>query len=175
MDAELEAIGDNFDLFVVRMVRVVMLTARGEADQASELIEWLSGKGRSSEMEWVRAEALLAAALVHLDRGRSRRVREQLLDLADCSITNYVDFLPTVVRTALCSGDTDVATAVTRKAASSTPLSQHAWITCCALLAESREEYEPAAEGFADAAARWHELRRALRRGARPSRARRAA
>jgi class 3 adenylate cyclase/tetratricopeptide (TPR) repeat protein len=158
LDAELEATGDNFDLFVVRIMRIVILMARGEADEAGALVEWLERIGHASQIEAFQAEALLAVALVQLESGDCRRAREQLRHLPDCNINNYVDLLPVVIRTALSAGDVELAEMLAERAPASTPLYENGGCSCSALLAETRGEREAAAAGFADAAARWHDF-----------------
>ena len=71
----------------------------------------------------------------------------------------WAHLLPRAVRTSLAAGDSALAT---RLAASLEPplqpLAEHATVAARALLSEARGDYDVAAAGFADAAARWHDF-----------------
>ena len=71
-----------------------MLAARGESAGAQEVVDWLSDQARSTDMSWVRAYSLVAAAVIDLELGRPEAVRESIGELADQRITDLLGIRP---------------------------------------------------------------------------------
>jgi len=154
----LEEAEDFFCLIAVQALRAVMLAARGAPEEAHGLIGWLADQARSTDMSWVRAYSLVAAAVVDFELGRFEPVRESLRELADERIPTYMEFVPVVVRAAMAVGSLDLAREIAADDSRLSPLREHGQVTCRALLAEARGAHEAAAAGFADTVARWHEF-----------------
>jgi len=148
------------DLVIVHAQEAVLRVARGEADLARPLVDRLEQHGRASEIPWIRAYALLAAAPVRLRLGDTGAALELLAEWESRprpgSGPNYVVYLPEAVRTALAAGDDGLAARLADGIDSVLPMQRHVLATTQGLLAERRGEHETAAAGFADAAAGWH-------------------
>ncbi len=154
----LEEAEDVFCLIAVQVLRAVMLAARGKSAGAQMVVDWLSDQACSTDMSWVRAYSLVAAAVIDLELGRPEAVRESIGELAGQRITEYMEFAPVVVRAAMAVGSLDLASKIAEDDSPLSPLREHGRVTCRALLAEARGEHEAAAAGFAAAAARWHDF-----------------
>ena len=148
------------DLVIVHAQEAVLRVARGEADVARPFVDRLEQHGRASEIPWIRAYALLAAAPVRLHLGDTEAALELLAEWESRprpgSGPNYVVYLPEAVRTALAAGDDGLAARLAGGIDSVLPMQRHVLATTQGLLAERRGEHKTAAAGFADAAARWH-------------------
>jgi hypothetical protein len=148
------------DLVIVHAQEAVLRVARGEADVARPFVDRLEQHGRASEIPWIRAYALLAAAPVRLHLGDTDAALELLAEWESRqrpgSGPNYVVYLPGAVRAALAAGDDGLAARLADGIDSVLPMQRHVLATTQGLLAERRGEHETAAAGFADAAARWH-------------------
>ena len=70
----------------------------------------------------------------------------------------YAIYLPTMVRTALGIGDRQLAERLVEAGEHHHPVGAHAGVTVSAALAESRGDHQAAADGYAQAAERWHEF-----------------
>jgi hypothetical protein len=161
---QLEDAEDVWDVVFLRSVQAEMLVWRGDVDQAALFVDWLTGKGRETEVGWTRGYALLAASAVRCDLGDAATARSLLAECFDRPrvAMDIVDRIPHAARIALGTGGVDLAAAIVRAAESELPESrlplwQHAMTAAGALLAEARGESE-AAPGFATAASGWRDF-----------------
>ncbi|MEE4276217.1 MAG: AAA family ATPase, partial [Thermoleophilia bacterium] len=160
----LEDAEDIWDVVFLRSVQAKMLVWRGDVDQASLFVDWLTAKGRETEIGWTRGRALLAASAVRCGLGDAASARSLLAECFDRPrvARGILDQVPHAARIALRAGDVDLAAAVARAAESELPESklllwQHAMTTAGALLAEADGQPE-AAVGFAAAASGWRDF-----------------
>ena len=148
------------DLVIVYAQEAVLRVARGEADLARPLVDWLEQHGLTSEIPWIRAYALLTAAPVRLWLGDTEAALELLSEWESRerpgSGPNYVAYLPEAMRTALAAGDDGLAARLAGGVDSVLPMQRNVLATMQGLLAELCGGHETAAAGFAEAAARWH-------------------
>ena len=149
---------DNFNLFVVQAWRALMLVARGEPDEASVRVKRLLAQGRTDEHRWVTAYSLIVAAVVNAALGKSDVVAGFLHELRNYRPSSYDEVRPVLMRTALGAHDWELASLLVEEGAALSPLREHVGLTCRALLAEAREEYETAVAGFAAVAADWNDF-----------------
>ena len=70
----------------------------------------------------------------------------------------YAELLPTLVKTSITISQPDIAEQFTTGFEPHTPYAQHALIAATATLAEARGDHQAAADGYADAAARWEQF-----------------
>lgn len=149
------------DLVIVCAQEAVLRVARGEVELARPCAECLELHGRSSEIPWIRAYALLTAASVRLHLGDADSALEMLAEWEaqprPGSGPNYVVYLPEAVRTALAGGDDGLAVRLAGGIECVLPIQRNVRATLRGLLAEHRGEHEAAAEDFA-AAACWHDF-----------------
>jgi class 3 adenylate cyclase/tetratricopeptide (TPR) repeat protein len=148
------------DLVIVRTQEAVLRVARGEADLARSIANWLEQRGLSSEIPWITAYALLTAAPVYLRLGEAGAALDLLVEWESRprpgSGPNYVAYLPEAVRTALAGGGDKLAARLADGIEPVLPIQRNVLTTTQGLLAERRGECEAAAVRFAAAAAGWH-------------------
>jgi hypothetical protein len=72
--------------------------------------------------------------------------------------SSYDEIRPILMRTALGAHDGELASLLVEEGAALSPLRERVGLTCRALLAEAREDYEAALAGFAAAAADWNDF-----------------
>jgi class 3 adenylate cyclase/tetratricopeptide (TPR) repeat protein len=158
MAPALEASGDVLDLSVVRASQAEVLAVRGRAGDAIAWLDWLEatgwGSGSANDVGSLGCAASARAAL-----GQSEAALALLAELesfpgarADAS---YFVSLPMMVRTALGAGDAELAERLVTGFERPCPYAEHALIAANAALAEAREDWQEAAEAYADAADRW--------------------
>jgi class 3 adenylate cyclase/tetratricopeptide (TPR) repeat protein len=161
MIPDLEHNESRVGLVIVRTQVAVLRVGRGEAGLARPFADWLEQTGMASEIPWITAYALLAAA-VRLQLGEAERALHVLAEWAGRprpgSGPNYVAYLPEAVRTALTVGDAGLAARLVEGVEALLPIQRHALATTHGLLAERRGEHEAAAESYAAAASGWREF-----------------
>ena len=137
----------------------MVLARRGDLAAAAPMAEWAERVAREITDAQAAATAFPPAALTSLGRGNPGRAVSLLFELERTpnvrSDPIYVSFLPEAVRTALASGDPELAARLAERVEPVYPLHEHALITVRALLAEHRAEYADAEALFADAVKRW--------------------
>ncbi len=144
-----------------RASRTLVLVERGRAPEAAELVEWLEGQMAPGEST-TTAGLCIAAAAARMALGDSDRALD-LLTYSEEALRGkggfwFAHLLPQATRIALAAGDRTLAEKLTGSLEPLQPLSRHAIVAAQALVSEAGEEYETAASGFADAAARWHDF-----------------
>ena len=159
---ELERSEAGSDLVIVRTQEAVLRVCRGEAHMAAPFIDWLELRGLESEIPWIAAYALLAAAPVRSGLGDPDAALGLLAEWEarprPGSGPNYVAYLPEAVRTALAAGDEVLAGRLASGVQSILPMQHNVLASLQSLVDERAGEPEAAAAGFARAAARWHEF-----------------
>jgi len=156
---ELERSEAASDLVVVRSQEAILRVCRGEPELAAPFLGWLEQRGWESEIPWICAYALLAAAPVRYSLGQP----EAALSLLDGwerrprpgSGPNYVAYLPLAVRTAARAGDDDLARRLAAGVETTLPMQRNVSAALDALLSERGDGPERAAALFAAAAAGW--------------------
>jgi class 3 adenylate cyclase/tetratricopeptide (TPR) repeat protein len=150
------------DLVVVRAQTALLHVSRGDPGLAAPFLGWLEQRGLESEIPWISAYSLLAAAPVRFALGQP----ESALSLLGGwerrprpgSGPNYVAYLPPAVRTAVSAGGDDLARRLASGIETTLPMQRNVADAVSALVSERGGEVERAAELFASAAARWREF-----------------
>ncbi len=153
----LEASGNLWCRAETYSVQGRVLAERGERNV--EITETALTDVRTAE---VPDQMIMAVAAATLNRIAARQTEEarallsELCDLANIRESGeYGPRLPSLVRCALAAGDPRLAARLVEGVEATVPIREHALCTTAALLAEARGDYRDAANGFADAAARW--------------------
>ena len=132
---------------------------RGETQLAAPFIAWLEQRGLESEIPWIAAYALLAAAPVRAGLGDADAALGLLAEWEarprPGSGPNYVAYLPEAVRTALSAGDVLLAGRLATGVESILPVQHNVLATLQSLVRERAGDHEAAAAGFAHAAGLW--------------------
>ena len=157
---ELERSEAGSDLVIVRTQEAVLRVCRGEACLAAPFLAWLERCGLESEIPWISAYAMLAAAPVRLGLGQAGAAIDLLGAWEERprpgSGPNYVAYLPEAVRTALAAGDDALAARLTAGIEAVLPMQRNVHATLHGLLTERRGAAGAAEAAFAHAASRWH-------------------
>ena len=157
----LEAASYSWLLAVVELNHLEVLVRRGQASGAGKLAAWVNEKVRTESGHIVAAlSAVSAAERMAVGDGAAAL---DLLAVSEAAFRVQGGFwwaacLPLAVRTALAAGDRRLAERLASAVEPPQPLCRHARAAAEALVVEARGEHEAAAEGFADAAARWHDF-----------------
>ena len=159
---ELERSEAGSDLVIVRTQEAVLRVCRGEASLAAPFLGWLEQRGLESEIPWISAYALLAAAPARQGIGQTEAALA-LLDGWEArprpgSGPNYVAYLPEAVRTALAAGDEALAARLCTGIDSTLPMQRNVRACLHGLLSERRGPPDAAAAHFAHAVTRWREF-----------------
>ena len=157
----LESAGMVWALGIVRLCRTHVLVWRGRTDEAVELAGKIAERALVETGHTVAA-LCIAAAAARMAVGDSAAALDLLAD-CEAPLRGRGGFwwaadLPLAVRTAVAAGDRALAERLSETIEPLQPLSRHAIVACKAILAEARGDYEAAAAGFAEVAARWREL-----------------
>jgi class 3 adenylate cyclase len=157
----LQGMEDEWSLLYIRALLTMIAVERGDARTAREHLGWLSERGRSSEVGWVRSYALIAVAMAHESRGEQEAAGEALETWLERprGVPTVLDAVPQAIRTA-SRVDTQVAEAIAgafeqELPVTAYPLTRLVRDTARASIAELGDDPEAAAAGFSDAAARW--------------------
>jgi ATP/maltotriose-dependent transcriptional regulator MalT len=160
MDRLLETpvVRDPWTRGVVRSLRTLVLVERGRVEEGAVLLDWLEQRAREKPSDGAACSIAVAAARMAL--GDPARALE-FLSLGEAALRGKGGYwlawlLPGAVRVALAAGDRALAERLAGSLEPLQPVSRHALVAAQALVREERGEYEAAATGFADAAARWH-------------------
>ena len=160
---ELERSEAGSDLVIVHTQEAVLRVCRGEARLASSFLDWLERRGLESEIPWISAYALLAAAPARHGLGQTDAAL-RLLDGWEArprpgSGPNYVAYLPEAVRMVLAAGDVALAARLCTGVDSVLPMQRNVRASLHGLLSERDGPPEAAAAHFAHAATCWNEFR----------------
>ena len=121
-------------------------------------IGWSCPPGKRTPPRYL-AQGLGSSALARRRSHRWIDATALLTELTDIRASvhkgPYFAWLPSFVRAALSMDDLVLAERLAKDLEPRSPYAQHAVVAIGAALAESRGELEPAADGYADVAARW--------------------
>jgi class 3 adenylate cyclase/tetratricopeptide (TPR) repeat protein len=160
--ARLEASGAMLLLTTVRAVQTRILTLRGQADQTADRLDWLETTVREAGSVEHAAVGLVSAALARAALAQHDRAAALLAEAEAApgarGTPYYAIYLPAMVRTALAIDDPDLAQQLVAGVEPRTPIAEHALTTVTAALAEADGNLQTAADGYADAAARWQQF-----------------
>ncbi len=153
----LETTGNLWCKMETRAVHQRALVEQGAGDV--ELAETALAVARAAAFN---DQVIIAVVPVTLNKIAGRRTDEarallgELSDLPKIRESGeYGPRLPALVRCALAAGDPALAARLVEGVEPTLPIREHALCTTAALLAEARGDHREAADGFADAAARW--------------------
>jgi class 3 adenylate cyclase/tetratricopeptide (TPR) repeat protein len=159
LEPELEVSGHRFGSADLLVSRARVLAERGTGKEAVDSAATALAAARANGFDDHVVLACVPAALVRIATGQTAEAHALLVDLRAKSgiqaVGEYGPTLPALVRCALATGDFALAERMVKGVEPTLPMLQHALVTARALLAEARGDHAEAADGFADAAARW--------------------
>ena len=121
-----EAVGDEFDLLMIRCSQAVALSAIGRAGEASGYPDWILDAARRSGRVDVIAAALPVAVVVYDALTRPEAVIQALGELVATprigDATELSPYLPAIMRAALAAGARDLVEPFTDRARPAVPL-----------------------------------------------------
>ncbi|TMM24443.1 MAG: hypothetical protein E6F94_09585 [Actinobacteria bacterium] len=157
-----EASGGTWVLVWVRALELATHLARGEAEGASGIADWLVETARTHATSAVTVEVLAPAAAARLAAAEPDQARALLAEIEQApgarDVPYYSRQLGAMLRTALAAGDSDLAKQLTEGLEPLLPLRAHALCAARAQLAEYVGDYAEAATLYAEAAARWQQF-----------------
>jgi class 3 adenylate cyclase/tetratricopeptide (TPR) repeat protein len=160
--AAVEASGATWVLMWLRALELATHLARGEAEGASGIADWLVETARTHAMPDGIVEVLAAVAAARLAAAEPDQARALLAELEQTpgarDTPYYSRQLGTMLRTALTAGDPDLARRLTDGLEPRYPGREHALCTARAQLAEHAGDHAEAATLYAEAAARWQQF-----------------
>jgi tetratricopeptide (TPR) repeat protein len=160
--AAAEASGGTWVLIWVRALELATHLARGEAEGASGIADWLVESARTQAAPDVIVEVLAAVAAARLAVGAPDQARALLAEIEQTpgarDVPYYSRQLGAMLRTALATGDPDLAKRLADGLEPRYPVRQHALCATRAQLAEHAGDFADAATLYAEAAARWQQF-----------------
>ncbi len=160
--AAVEASGGTWVLSWVRALELATQLARGEAEGASGIADWLVEAARSHATSDTTVEVLAAVAAARLAAAEPDQARALLAELEQTpgarDVPYYSRQLGAMLRTALAAGDPDLAQRLADGIDPRYPLNQHALCAARAQLAEHAGHHADAAALYAEAAERWQQF-----------------
>ena len=172
--AAVEASGGTWVLMWVHALELATHLARGEAEGASRIADWLVEAARTHGSADGTVEVLAAAAAARLATAEPEKARALLAEIEQTpgarETPYYARQLSAMLRTALAAGDPDLAARLAGGLERRYPLREHALCAARAQLAEHAGDHAQAASLYAEAAARWQAVRERPRTRPRPAR-----
>ena len=160
--AAVEASGGTWVLMWVHALELATHLARGEAEGASRIADWLVEAARTHGSADGTVEVLAAAAAARLATAEPEKARALLAEIEQTpgarETPYYARQLSAMLRTALAAGDPDLAARLAGGLERRYPLREHALCAARAQLAENASDHAQAASLYAEAAARWQEF-----------------
>ena len=160
--AAAEASGATWVLCWVRALELATHLARGEAEGASAIADWLVEAVRPQGQPDVTVEALTPVAAARLAAGDSSQTRALLAQIEQTQGARrapyYARQLGAMLRTAFAAGDPDLARRLADGIEPRYPLHEHALCAARAQLAEHDGDHAVAAGLYAEAAGRWQQF-----------------
>jgi ATP/maltotriose-dependent transcriptional regulator MalT len=158
--ARYEASGNVLDLTMTRAEQATVLTLRGQAAQVADTLDWLETTTREAGGAEYMVGNLSAAAFARAALGQHDRAAALLTEIdshpGSREVLNFALTMPTMIRTALALGNQELAQRLAAEIEPNSPHHEHALATVNAALAEANGDLQAAADGYADAAQRWH-------------------
>jgi tetratricopeptide (TPR) repeat protein len=160
--AAVEASGATWVLSWVRALELATRLARGEAEGASGIGDWLVEAVRPQAQPDVTVEALAPVAAARLAAGAADEARALLAEIERTPGSRNVPYYPrqlaAMLRTALAAGDPELARSLVDGIEPRYPLHEHALCAARAQLAEHAGELADAAALYGEAAGRWQQF-----------------
>jgi class 3 adenylate cyclase len=160
--AAVEASGATWMLAWVRALELATHLARGEAEGASGIADWLVDAARTQALSDMTVEVLASVAAARLAAAEPDQARALLTEIEQTpgarSTPYYSRQLASMLRTALAAGDPDLAHRLADGIEPRYPVREHALCAAHAQLAEHTRDHAEAATLYAEAAARWQEF-----------------
>ena len=106
---QLQEAEDVFNLLALRPVQTLLLLRRGEVDQVAHILEWMTVRGRRSEVGFLKGSSLLVASAAYLALGSADMTLELLAEWAAMpqpQSQEARELMPEAIRSALVAGDT---------------------------------------------------------------------
>jgi hypothetical protein len=157
--AAVEASGGTWVLMWVRALELATHLARGEAEGASGIADWLVEAARTNATTDTTVEVLAAVAAARLAAVAPDQARALLAEIEQTpgarDAPYYSRRLGAMLRTALAAGDPDLAERLADGLEPRYPVREHALCAARAQLAEHAGNHVDAATLYAEAAARW--------------------
>jgi class 3 adenylate cyclase/tetratricopeptide (TPR) repeat protein len=142
--------------------RARILSLRGQASQIGGSLDWLESTARGAGAPEYVVIGLAAAALARAALGQNEAAAALLAEVLATPGAREIQYyginVPTMVRTAIGLGEGPLAEHLADACVSSYPFAVHAGVTVSAALAECRGDHQTAADGYAQAAQRWHQF-----------------
>jgi class 3 adenylate cyclase/tetratricopeptide (TPR) repeat protein len=157
-----EPTGDIADLLQVRWAQTRVLSARGRAEEARPIADWLVDAARESGGVEDLTAGFGAAALTYLALDEPQHAVELLTELEkwphvrECPA--YPPYLSGMVRTAVAAKDLALAERLASGLQTDFPYPRHALAAASAILAEARGDVLDAAVRYGRAAEQWMEF-----------------
>ena len=146
----------------LRALELATHLARGEAEGASGIADWLVEAARTQATSDATVEVLAAAAAARLAAGAPDQARALLAEIEQTpgarDVPYYSRQLGAMLRTALAAGDPDLAERLADGLEPRYPGREHALCAARAQLAEHAGDHADAAVLYAEAAARWQQF-----------------
>ena len=162
VDAAAEASGGTWVLMWVRALELATHLARGEADGASGIADWLIEAARTQATSDATVEVLAAVAAARLAAAEPDQARALLAEIEQTpgarDVPYYSRQLGAMLRTALAAGDPDLARRLADGLEPRYPLREHALCAAHAQLAAHAGDHADAATLYAEAAGRWQQF-----------------
>jgi class 3 adenylate cyclase len=160
--AAVEASGATWLLSWVRALELATHLARGEAEGASGIADWLVEAAHTQAKSDVTVEVLAPVAAARLAAAEPDQARALLSELEQAPGAREVPYynrqLAAMLRTALAAGDPDLARRLASGIEPRYPLHEHALCTASAQLAEYAGDHADAAALYDEAARRWQQF-----------------
>ena len=146
----------------LRALELATHLARGEAEGASGIADWLVEAAHTQATSDTTVEVLAAVAAARLAAGAPDQARALLAEIEQTpgarDVPYYARQLGAMLRTALAAGDPDLAERLADGLEPRYPLREHALCAARAQLAEHAGDHADAAALYAEAAARWQQF-----------------
>jgi tetratricopeptide (TPR) repeat protein len=157
-----EASGATWVLIWLRALELATHLARGEADGASGIADWLVEAARTQATSDATVEVLAAVAAARLAAADPDQARALLAEIEQTpgarDVPYYSRQLGAMLRTALAAGDAELAERLADGIEPRYPGREHALCAARAQLAEHAGDHADAATLYAEAATRWQQF-----------------
>jgi class 3 adenylate cyclase len=160
--AAVEASGGTWVLMWLRALELATHLARGEAEGASGIADWLVEAARTHATSDTTVEVFAPVAAARLAAGAPDQARALLAEIEQTpgarDVPYYARQLGAMLRTALAADDPDLAERLADGLESRYPLREHALCAARAQLAEHAGNHTDAAALYGEAAGRWQQF-----------------
>jgi class 3 adenylate cyclase len=160
--AAVEASGATWVLIWLRALELATRLARGDADGASGIADWLVAAARTQGTSDATVEVLAAVAAAQLAAAEPDEACALLAEIEQTpgarDVPYYSRQLGAMLRTALAAGDPDLARRLADGIEPRYPGREHALCAARAQLAEHAGDHADAAALYAEAASRWQQF-----------------